>query len=242
MRGILFDKDGTLLDFEKTWSPVLKRLALDAARGDEARAAELLAAGGLDAQTGKFRAGSVIGAGTTNLIARLWYPRLFGAALVAKIDKMDRVFAEHGAANSIPIDGVTVALDVLAARGFVMGVATNDATEAARAALLATGMTRNLPHVFGYDSVANPKPAPDMVLAFCEAGRLEPREVIVVGDNTHDLEMARSAGVGMAIGVTSGNSRADDLAGLADVVLATIRDLPAFLQLTQERLLAQNRK
>jgi phosphoglycolate phosphatase len=229
MRGILFDKDGTLLDFEKTWSPVLKRLALEAARGDETRAAELLAAGGLDAQTGKFSAGSVIGAGTTTLIVRLWYPKLFGAAFAAKVEKMDRVFAEHGATNSIPIDGVTVALDVLAARGFVMGVATNDATAAAKASLLATGMTRNLPHVFGYDSVANPKPAPDMVLAFCEAGRLEPREVIVVGDNTHDLEMGRSAGVGMAIGVSSGNSRADDLVGLADVVLPTIRDLPGWL-------------
>ena len=241
MRGILFDKDGTLLDFEKTWSPVLKRLALEAARGDETRATELLVEGGLDAQTGKFRAGSVIGAGTTNLIVRLWYPKLFGAAFAAKIDKMDRVFAQHGSANSIPIDGVTVALDVLAARGFVMGVATNDATEAAKASLLATGMSRNLPHVFGYDSVAKAKPAPDMVLAFCEAGRLEPAEVIVVGDNTHDLEMARSAGAGMAIGVTSGNSRADDLGGLADVVLASIRDLPSFLQMTQERL-SQNRK
>ena len=32
MRGILFDKDGTLLDFEETWTPVLKQLALEAAR------------------------------------------------------------------------------------------------------------------------------------------------------------------------------------------------------------------
>jgi len=241
MRGILFDKDGTLLDFEKTWSPVLKRLAMEAARGDEARAAALLDAGGLDAQTGKFRAGSVIGAGTTQLITRLWHPRLHGAAFEAKADKMDRVFAAHGAVHSVPIDGVAVALDVLAGRGFVMGVATNDATEAARASLLATGMSRNLPHVFGYDSVAKPKPAPDMVLAFCEAARLEPAEVIVVGDNTHDLEMARSASVGLAIGVTSGNSSADELAALADAVLASIRDLPAFLLQREERL-HQNRK
>ena len=33
MRGILFDKDGTLLDFEATWTPVLTRLALEAAGG-----------------------------------------------------------------------------------------------------------------------------------------------------------------------------------------------------------------
>lgn len=230
LRGILFDKDGTLLDFEKTWAPVIRQLAREAAKGDEARTAELLDAGGLDPHTGRFRAGSVVGAGTTRLIARLWYPRLFGAAMEAKIEKIDRTFASHGKAHSVPIDGVNVALDVLAARGFVMGVATNDATEAARAALIATGLSRNLPHVFGYDSVARPKPAPDMVLAFCVAARLEPDEVIVIGDNTHDLEMARSAGAARALGVTSGNSVAADLAPLADAVIRSIRELPAWLE------------
>ena len=61
-----------------------------------------------------------------------------------------------------------------------------------------------------------------------------PREVAVVGDNPHDLEMARSGGAGAAIGVLSGNSGADDLAPLADVVLPSIRELPAWLH--------QNRK
>jgi phosphoglycolate phosphatase len=229
MRAILFDKDGTLLDFERTWTPLLKRLALEAARGDLAVAAHLLAAGGFDETAGKFRAGSVIAAGTTDLIVRIWHPRLFGAAFAAKVERMDRVFAEHGRAHSVPIDGVGVVLDVLAARGFVMGVATNDATEAARASLTATGMIRNLPHVFGYDSVATPKPAADMVHAFCRAAGVTPAEVIVVGDNAHDLIMARSAGVALAIGVTSGNSAAEDLTPLADAVIGSIRELPAWL-------------
>ena len=139
----------------------------------------------------------MIGAGTTDLIVRLWYPRLFGAAFTAKVEKMDRVFAAHGAANSVPIDGVAVALDVLAARGFVMGVATNDATEAAQASMLATGLSRNLPYVFGYDSVANAEAGARHGARLLRGSDGSSRaEVIVVGDNTHDLEMARSAGVG----------------------------------------------
>lgn len=234
MRAILFDKDGTLLDFERTWTPLLKRVALEAARGDAGRAEELLEAGGFDAGKGKFRSGSVVAAGTTDLIVRLWYPHLRGAAFAAKVEKMDRIFAKHGSAGSVPIDGAAVALDLLAARGFVMGVATNDATEAAKGSLTATGMIRNLPHVFGYDSVATPKPAADMVIAFCEAARVAPSETVVVGDNAHDLVMAKSAGAGLAIGVTSGNSAASDLVPLADAILGSIRDLPAYLH--------QNRK
>ena len=229
MRAILFDKDGTLLDFERTWTPLLKRVVLEAARGDADAAAELLAAGGYDADKGRFRSGSVVAAGTSDLIVRLWYPRLRGAAFDAKVEKLDRVFTAHGRSHSVPIDGVNAALDLLAARGFVMGVATNDATEAATASLTATGMIRNLPHIFGYDSVATPKPAADMVHAFCAAARVMPAETIVVGDNAHDLVMARSAGAALAIGVTSGNSAVEDLAPLADAIIGSIRELPAWL-------------
>ena len=234
MRGILFDKDGTLLDFEATWTPVLKRLAREAAAGDPARAVALLDAGGLDAATGKFRAGSVIGAGTTRTIVALWYPYLSGAGLAERVAAMDRAFLEHGGRHSVALAGVAATLDLLAGEGYVMGVATNDTTAAAKAALAGTGLLRHLPHVFGYDAVARAKPAPDMVHAFADASGIPPAEIAVVGDNAHDLEMARSAGAGLVVGVTSGNSAVADLEPLADAMLPSVRELPAYLH--------QNRK
>ncbi len=229
MRGILFDKDGTLFDFEATWLPALKRLALDAANGDEALAAALLVEGGFNPATGKIRSGSVIGAGTTALIVDLWHPGISGDARHAAMARMDATFLDHGSKASVPIDGADVVLDVLAARGFVMGVATNDVTDAAVASVEATGLGRHLRLVYGYDSVPNPKPAPDMLLAFAAAARLEPKEIIVVGDNAHDLVMAKTGGAGLAVGVTSGNSAKADLEALADVVLPSIRELPGWL-------------
>jgi phosphoglycolate phosphatase len=234
MRGILFDKDGTLLDFEATWTPVLKRLALEAAAGDPARATALLDAGGFDRATAKVRAGSVIGAGTTRTIVALWYPHLSGADLTERVAAMDRAFFEHGGRHSVVLAGVAATLDLLAGEGYVMGVATNDTTAAAKAALAGTGLLRYLPHVFGYDAVARAKPAPDTVHAFAEASGIPPAEIAVVGDNAHDLEMARSAGAGLVVGVTSGNSAVADLEPLADAVLPSVRELPAYLH--------QNRK
>ena len=55
-------------------------------------------------------------------------------------------------------------------------------------------------------------------------------EIVVIGDNPHDLEMARSAGAGAALGVLTGNSRRDELAPLADAVLDSVCDLPAWLR------------
>ena len=97
------------------------------------------------------------------------------------------------------------------------------------AALEALGIAKHLPHVYGYDSVARPKPAPDMVHAFAAATGVAAQAIVVIGDNTHDLKMARSAGAGAAIGVLSGTGTAAELAPLADCLLDSIADLPAWL-------------
>ena len=34
IRGILFDKDGTIIDYWRTWVPINRKVALYAARGD----------------------------------------------------------------------------------------------------------------------------------------------------------------------------------------------------------------
>jgi phosphoglycolate phosphatase len=83
--------------------------------------------------------------------------------------------------------------------------------------------------------VPNPKPAPDIVHAFAAAAGLRPRDIAVVGDNRHDLEMARAAGAGAAIGVLTGNSSLDDLSPLADAVLRSIADLPDWLDWARDQ-------
>ena len=234
LRGILFDKDGTLLDFEATWTPVLRELALEAAGGDVETAMGLLVRGGFLPETGGFRAGSVLAAGTSRSIVELWQPDLRDEEFAAAVARMDRTFHQHGLDHSVPFAEVAATLERLAAADFVMGVATNDTTAAARASLAALGFASYLPHVFGYDAVPQPKPAPDLVHAFADVTGIPPAEIAVVGDNSHDLEMARAAGAGVAVGVLSGTSDHEHLAPLADVVLDSIRDLPDWLH--------QNRK
>lgn len=230
MRGLLFDKDGTLLDFEASWSGVYRQLCLDLTGGDVQAAEAMLIAGGFDPVAGRFRAGCVLAAGHTLDIVRAWYPVLEGAAQKAMVERIDRVFYENGMISSVPVAGLEDTLRELAEAGFLMGVATNDGTAATRAALEALGIARYLPHVFGYDSVKRPKPAPDIVHAFSRSIGVPPAEIAVIGDNPHDLQMARSAGAGAAIGVLTGNSMRDDLAPLADAVLDSVRDLPAWLR------------
>jgi phosphoglycolate phosphatase len=82
----------------------------------------------------------------------------------------------------------------------------------------------------GYDSGYGSKPGPDMVLGFCQQTGLKPEQVMVVGDNNHDLHMGQSAKAGCNVGVLTGTSFRHELEVDADLVLNSIADLPALFQ------------
>ncbi|MEM6905745.1 MAG: HAD hydrolase-like protein, partial [Pseudomonadota bacterium] len=56
-----------------------------------------------------------------------------------------------------------------------------------------------------------------------------PGEIAMVGDSVGDLAMVPAAGGALAVGVLTGPARAEDLAGHADHILASIADLPGLL-------------
>ena len=225
IRGILFDKDGTLVDFHATWSAVAEALAYEAAGGNRARAAALLAAVGYDAAAGVFQADSVLAAGTNADVVAMWYPALEAQARQEMIAHFDRLTASRGATAAVAVPGCAQAIEALQAAGFRLGVATNDSTGGAEQTLVSLGIAQMFDAAYGYDAVAAPKPAPDTVYAFCDLTGLKPSEIAMVGDNRHDLDMARAAGAGLAIGVLSGTGTRQSLAG-ADVLLDSVAALP----------------
>lgn len=229
IRGILFDKDGTLVDFNATWFAIGDMLALEAAGGDRALADRLLEEAGYDFGAGRFRADSVFAAGTNADIVALWYPQAAQAERETMVAGFDTFTAEAGAAKCVPLPGSREAIAALHASGYRLGVATNDSTSGAEKTLLSLGVAQMFDAAYGYDAVANPKPAPDTVVAFADLTGLKPSEIAMVGDNRHDLEMARAAGAGLAVAVLSGTGTLETLGDMADVVLDSIADLPGFL-------------
>lgn len=229
IKGILFDKDGTLVDFHSTWFAIGDMMALHAAGQDRARADELLVAGGFDFEIGRFRADSIFAAGTNAEIVALWYPHLSNGARQEMLAEFDRITLESAALNPVELPGCREALTTLHKAGLRLGVATNDSTGGAERMLTTLGIAQLFDATYGYDAVANPKPAPDTLLAFSDLTGLKPVQLAMVGDNGHDLEMARAGGAGLAVGVLTGTGTRQSLAPLADVVLDSIAELPDFL-------------
>lgn len=228
VRGILFDKDGTLVDYDRTWAPLNRRAAQLAARGDPALAAQLLEIGGYDAARDRVRGGSLLAASHTRQIAQAWIDAGARYELDALSRDMDAIFAA-GAGDAVPVTDVAALFGRLHRRGLALGVATSDGEAAARATLASLGVDTAGLFVAGYDSGYGGKPEPGMVEGFCRAAGLSSGEVAVVGDNTHDLEMAHAAGCAMAVGVLTGTATAHELAGRAHAVIASVDALEDLL-------------
>jgi phosphoglycolate phosphatase len=229
IKGILFDKDGTLVDFNATWSDIADFMALEAAEGDRSLANRLLAVAGLDPISRRFKADSVFAAGTNLDVIQLWFPHFSREEHDEAVTKFNEITTERGAAMAVALPGIVEALNALHAKPYRLGVATNDSTLGCEKTLATLAISQLFDAAYGYDAVANPKPAPDTVLAFCDLTGLKPAEIAMVGDNRHDLEMARAGGCGLAIGVLSGTGTRESLAPIADVMLDSVAELPAFL-------------
>lgn len=224
--GLLFDKDGTLLDFYRTWVPINRQMALDAAGNDPELAATLLRAGGHDPDTDVVEPGAVLSAaGVIGIVA--CFADVLGERAPADLeDIVMRNFREGGAKHATLIEGVEAQISVLHASGYRLGLATNDTKAGLHASLSRFG---NLLDWFefgvGCDSGHGTKPEPGMAIAFAEAIGADPSTCAMIGDTVHDLETGRRAGFGLRVAVLTGPSRREDLEPHADIVLDSVLDL-----------------
>jgi phosphoglycolate phosphatase len=227
-RAILFDKDGTLLDFHASWQPVNAKAIEMAAKGDVALASRIGAAGGLDPVTGRARPNTPLAAGTTTEIATTFISAGSPFELVHLTREIDRIF-QAGALTAVPVLDLKVFFTRLKALGLGLGIASSDSEAAICATAERFEFAAMVDFIAGYDSGHGTKPGPGMLTAFARATRLEPAEIAVVGDNLHDMEMAERGGAGLRIAVLTGTGTREELTEAADLVLDSVADLERVL-------------
>lgn len=224
IRAILFDKDGTLFDFQATWGAWARLLLAELAAGDPARTRAMAEAMDFDIDSGRFRPGSVVIAGTGREVAELLAP--FTDTSVDRLEQ--RISAAAGLAPLAPAVPLRPLLERLHAAGLKLGVATNDFEAVARVHV--EDAIDLFDFVAGFDSGHGGKPEPGMLLAFARACGLPPASVLMVGDSRHDLIAGRRAGMA-TMAVLTGVATEADLADLADIVCPDIGHLPRILGL-----------
>lgn len=226
---VVFDKDGTLLDFEAMWGGWAAELGrrLEAATKRPV-AGDVFAAIGFDPVSEHVRPGSPLAIATMGqleevvaAVIRRWCPNVAAARRAVET----AWFEPDPVATAVPTADLGGLFEALVGDGRRIAVATTDDRAPTEATLRALGLRQFVSALACGDDGVGVKPDPAMVLAICRALGTEPARTAVVGDTPADLAMGRSAGLGRVVGVLTGVGSREDLEPLADALLESVGEL-----------------
>tara|TARA_Y200000002_G_scaffold89694_1_gene72058 strand:- start:21 stop:734 length:714 start_codon:yes stop_codon:yes gene_type:complete len=226
IKGLLFDKDGTLFNFEKTWNSWTSRILCEVSKQSDVSIDELAEAIHFDLKTGKLLPQSIVIAGTHRQVTAALHGKLPNWNFDDLESYLLDIVIETPQYEVVPLK---MFFQDLKSHGFLIGVITNDAEKGAQAHLAAAGILDLLDFLAGSDTGYGCKPAPEPLLTFAETTKLKPDAIAMVGDSLHDLQAADAAGM-IKIAVLTGMATEKQLKNYADIVLPSIADLPDLLQ------------
>ena len=227
---IVFDKDGTLIDFEAMWGGWVEELArrLEAATGRRL-SDRLFQALGFDAVSGEVLPEgrlAVMPMAELHVFIIGWLVATIGMPQeVAAVALAEAWYAPDPVHLARPVTDLAQLFGALRKLDLKIAIATTDDRAPTETTLAALGLRAYVDGLTCGDDGIKVKPAPDMVLALCRSLDVKPCRTVVVGDTVADLRMGRSAGVALTVGVLTGAGTAEMLAPYADVLLPSIAGL-----------------
>ncbi len=250
-KAILFDKDGTLVEFHELWIGTTQNRVEEVSRQLEKQGQPKLdpderqnlsallgvPGGHLGIECGRVDPyGPLIMSGPADhetLAAGFIYQRRGGR--FNDILSFTREAFQTALNQQCPrlLLGADQVLRELQSSGWIVGIVTNDGEQQTESVLSQLGVK----HLFNAVICAHEqtvagitkrvrKPDPEMVFKFCREVRVLPGETVIVADSHNDLNMGPAAGCAATIGVRSGVDP-DELLRRAspDVILDSVMDL-----------------
>ncbi|MDQ0063927.1 HAD family hydrolase [Paenibacillus harenae] len=225
--AILFDKDGTLLDFVSMWGfwsecvitafgtelTVRGLKALDAAAIPSLWGAQHHESGRI---IGYDRNGPLAMGTMADLYAVLaWQGYLAGMSWAESRSAAIRCGEEASAMLEIKrparlLAGVKSFLDACRQQGLPIAVVTADETDAALRHLEWLGIRPYFGMIIGTDQVERGKPFGDMAELACSRLGVQPARTAVIGDTNGDMLMGRAAGAALRIALAGGTAAYPD--------------------------------
>lgn len=229
IKGILFDKDGTLIEFREYWHMVISRLFTELEKEYGVKSETLLMLKKISGYLAEgFQKESMIQYATTSQIIDSWEEIIMReeGSIIGREELLDLfegiALSEDMVIRSLP--GVDRLLYYLKKKGYFLGIATADSTKSAVHSLKKAGLLHYFDYIGCNEEDTQAKPSPQMAYAFCRQVGIKTEELLVVGDSVTDLEFAENAGASFAGLLTEYNDRAR-IEALAAVTVVKIDEI-----------------
>lgn len=235
IKGIVFDKDGTLLDFDALWIPVANATLFDILlhyglqdRADELKEKLLLSIG---VENGETDITGVLAGGTFGMMAECFGRVLTEYGVNAEKDELCDVTTETFIANfsrgeiQPACGGLRDFLIWLRKQGITVALITSDDLFGTEKCLSVLGIGDCFDEIYCNDRVHPPKPDPYYMDCFRKKYGFSADEVCMVGDTYTDCDFAVNCGV-MMIGVAANEKNRQSLLKRTPTVYSDITHIP----------------
>ncbi|MEE9100748.1 MULTISPECIES: N-acetylmuramic acid 6-phosphate phosphatase MupP [Pseudomonas] len=178
LKAVLFDMDGTLLDTAPDFIAVCQAMLKAHGR----------------APIDDKRIQDVVSGGARAMVAATFDmdPEAPGFETLRQ-EFLDR-YQEHCAVFTRPYDGMPELLASIEQSRLIWGVVTNKPVRFAAPIMQQLGLAERSAVLVCPDHVKNSKPDPEMLLLACSQLKVDPSEVLFIGDDLRDIESGRAAG------------------------------------------------
>ena len=229
--GIIFDKDGTLIDFDAFWVSVSKN-ALDSVvlrfNMEKVPVDEILDAFGV--HNGVTSIDGVLCRGTYEQMGRIVYGILCKYGCENSCEEVtEAVIAAYN--KSADVGEVKPTSPMLAdvlrnlkAQGKRLAVVTTDNELITRKCLSALGIEELFDKIYTDDGATPTKPDPFCAFDFCNLFGMDKDRMVMVGDTVTDAEFSKNAGISM-IGLARNEENREILSCHTNTVITDMREL-----------------
>ncbi len=245
---VIFDKDGTLIDFAELWATYTTRMvealvkeSIEGRTGstaitnppiEEHLRAELYASLGYDPTARRFDSQSPVLTAPLPILYTLAAGVLYrhGWGWLAAELQVEHAFSpivnEPLAREMVrPTAELPLLFGALRNAGVQIGVVTSDDRAPTVTTLTWLGVLDQVAFIACANDAYPFKPAPDAIWAACQELGVDLARTVMVGDSTTDMMMGERAGVGLRVAVLTGLMDATILTPHAHVVLDSIGDI-----------------
>lgn len=233
IKGILFDKDGTLIDFFSLWLGAAERAIPKFLENnninDEKMVNVVLESIGVKNSKVDprgalaYKSYSEIGNDIYKELCKHGY-KLNAEKIGADISRLFDNEVNKDDVNIVELYDLHKLFEYLKGKNIYIGLATTDTLLSAEYCLKRLNVNKYFDFIGADDGVYKPKPAIDLIEAFCSKFNLKYSEIAVVGDTYNDMIFAKNSGA-LSIGVLSGVSTIEDFKGHADIILKNVGEL-----------------
>lgn len=229
--AVIFDKDGTLIDFDAFWVAVAEKAvkySLDVLGAKTRPIDKILLAFGI--KDGVTDVDGVLCKGTYREICEIVYSVLKDNGEDFSCEQVEKVVM-NAFNQSISVgvvkptcEDLKDALTSLKERGKRLAVVTTDNEYITLKCLKALGIEQLFDKIYTDDGITPPKPNPHAALDFIKEFNLDREKVLMVGDTMTDVKFALNADI-KVVGVYKSSKNKELLLPHADAVVSKISQL-----------------